>query len=119
MKNISRRDWFKSTMAATAGLTLSSSLASRLMASPVSRAEREWMSKAAVGKVRLNANENPYGPSESARQAVTKILPEGNRYTFQVINDLKAILAKKEGLTPAHIHIGAGSGDLLCQAGVT
>jgi len=45
-------------------------------------------------------------------------LSEGNRYPFQVIPEVKAILAKKEGVTPEYIHLGAGSGDLLCQAGV-
>ena len=31
---------------------------------------------------------------------------------------MKTILAKKEGVSPDYIHLGAGSGDLLCQAGV-
>lgn len=117
--NISRRDWFKSTLSATAGLTLSSSLASKLMAAPVSRAEILWnYDKSSANRVRLNSNENPYGPSDAARLAVTKILSEGNRYPFTVVNEMKVILAKKEGVTPAHIHLGAGSGDLLCQSGV-
>jgi len=67
--------------------------------------------------VRLNANENPYGPSEKGRQGIMQILSEANRYPFDAINDFKAILAKKEGVSPEYIHVGAGSGDLLCQAG--
>ena len=114
---LSRRDWFKSTAALSAGLVISTSMLDRLMAAPMSRAEKNHILKTLNGKVRLNSNENPYGPSERGRQAVIQILAEANRYPFDAINDLKAILAKKEGVSPEYIHVGAGSGDLLCQAG--
>src|SRR5258706_16469382 len=114
---LSRRDWFKSTAALSAGLVISTSVVDRLMAAPMSRAEENHFLKTLNGKVRLNANENPYGPSPKAREAVVQILSEGNRYPFDVINELKAILAKKEGVPVEYIHVGAGSGDLLCQAG--
>lgn len=68
-------------------------------------------------KVRLNSNENPYGPSAKAKDAVVQILSEGNRYVFQALNELKEILAKHEGVTPEHIAIGAGSGELLATTG--
>jgi histidinol-phosphate aminotransferase len=114
---LSRRDWFKSTLALSAGFALSTSIIDRLMAAPMSRAERNHFVKILNGKVRLNANENPYGPSEKAKQAVINILSEANRYPFHTVGELKAILAKKEGVAPEYIHVGAGSGDLLCQAG--
>jgi histidinol-phosphate aminotransferase len=115
-----RREWFKSTLALGAGLSFTSSLTAKLMASPMSNAERAWagMKKQATTKVRLNANENPYGPPDKAKQAIGEILVEANRYPFQVIPAMKALLAKKEGVSPDYIHLGAGSGDLLCQAGV-
>ncbi len=114
---LSRRDWFKSTVALSAGLTLSTSLVDRLLASPMSLAEQDFNFKALNGKVRLNANENPYGPSSKAKEAVMQILSEGNRYPFDAINEFKAVLAKKEGVPVEYLHVGAGSGDLLCQAG--
>ncbi|MGC4020790.1 MAG: histidinol-phosphate transaminase [Cyclobacteriaceae bacterium] len=118
MKNqLSRREWFKSTAALSTGLVISSSILNKLMAAPMSEAEKDFISKIQNGKVRLNANENPYGPSQKAREAVVQILSEGNRYPFDSINDLKSVLAKKEGVTPDYIHVGAGSGDLLCQSG--
>jgi len=115
-----RRDWFKTALALTAGVPLGMSLSQQLMASPVSEIERARWGKRPVApiKIRLNSNENPYGPSEKAKQAIQQVLLEGNRYAFGVQEELKAILAKKEGVTPEHISIGAGSGDLLCQAGV-
>jgi histidinol-phosphate aminotransferase len=120
MKNISRRDWFKSSLAFTAGLTVTQGLVQNLMAAPVSEAERAFFKqgKTAGAKVRLNSNENPYGPSEKAKKAVMQILGEGNRYAFNELEDLKKIIAQKEGVDPSFILLGAGSGELLCQTGI-
>ncbi|WHZ08364.1 MAG: hypothetical protein OJF59_002117 [Cytophagales bacterium] len=112
----SRRDWFKSTAALSAGMIASASLFDQLIAAPMSRAEFNFLSTANGAKIRLGSNENPYGPSAKAREAVVQILSEGNRYPFEAIKELKLVLAAKEGVTPDHIHVGAGSGDLLCQA---
>jgi len=121
MKNqLNRRDWLKSTFALTTGFTMTSSLAAQLMASPMSKAEELFVQS--NGKLpslaKLNFNENPYGPSEKAKQAIIQSLPQSNRYAVQELDELKALLAKKEGVTPDYIHIGAGSGDILCQTGV-
>lgn len=119
-KQINRRDWLKSTLALTTGFTMTSSLAAQLMASPMSRAEKIFIHHLGnlPGKVKLNFNENPYGPSEKAKQAIIQSLSQSNRYAVQELDELKAQVAKKEGVTPDHIHIGAGSGDILCQSGV-
>jgi histidinol-phosphate aminotransferase len=115
---VSRRSWFKSAFTVTSALTITPALIQQLMAAPQSKAERYFEISNYNGKVRLNANENPYGPSDKARQAVQDILNEGNRYPFDALDNLKTILAKKEDVTAEHIHIGAGSGSLLCQAGI-
>jgi len=115
-----RRDWLKSTLSLAAGLPIGIALSQQLMASPMSEIERSRWGRVPSSpiKIRLNSNENPYGPSEKARQAIQQIATEGNRYAFNVQEEMKQILAKQEGVTPEHISIGAGSGDLLCQAGV-
>ncbi|MBL7875692.1 MAG: histidinol-phosphate aminotransferase family protein [Cyclobacteriaceae bacterium] len=117
---ISRRDWFKSTLALTAGMTLTPALVNTLMAAPVSDAERVYfgLSKLNGAKVRLNSNENPYGPSEKARKAVVQSLTVGNRYAFTEMEELKKQIAAKEGVDPGYILLGAGSGELLCQTGI-
>ena len=113
-----RRDWLKSTLSLAAGLPIGISLSQQLMAAPVSEVERQRLGKALSPiRIKLNSNENPYGPSEKARKALQEIIAQGNRYAFDVQEEMKAILAQKEGVTPAHISVGAGSGDLLCQAG--
>ncbi len=111
---LSRRDWFKSTAILSAGAVISTSMLDRLMAAADEPRRKRLCSQSAKReKSGLNANENPYGPSEKAKQAVVQILSEGNRYPFEVINELKAELAKKEGVPVEYIHVGAGSGDLF------
>jgi histidinol-phosphate aminotransferase len=119
MKN--RRDWLKTTLALAAGIPISVSMTERLMAAPMSEAEKTFFaSRAGVPiKIRLGSNENPYGPSEKAKQAMTQFFSESNRYPFQAVTDFKEILAAKEGVTADHIAVGAGSGDLLSATGAT
>ena len=120
MTSISRRDWFKSSLALTAGFAVTPAFVQNLMAAPVSEAERAFFKqgKTAGAKVRLNSNENPYGPSEKAKKAVMQILTEGNRYAFNELEELKKLIAQKEGVDPSFILLGAGSGELLCQTGI-
>jgi len=115
---LSRRDWIRSTLALTTGMTLTSGMAASLMAAPVSKAEEEFFKtpKPTLKKIRLDSNENPYGPSQKVKDAIIKILPEINRYPITEMDDLKLLIANKEGVTPDHIHVGAGSGDILCEA---
>lgn len=121
MKNtLSRRSWFKSSLSLTAGLAIAPSFLDQLMAAPVSEAERLHgvYPRLADKLVRLGSNENPYGPSEKARKAIAEIINQGNRYAFNEVNELKSLIAKKEGVDPECILLGAGSGELLCVTGM-
>lgn len=120
MNSLSRRAWFKSVGGATAGMMATSFMAQSLMAAPVSKAEKDFYShyKAGSEKVRLNSNENPYGPSQKARQAVSDSLIKGNRYTFNEQQALKKLLAEKEGVDASYILLGSGSSQLLVQTGI-
>ncbi len=117
----SRRQWLKSALTAGVGLPLSLSLAEQLMAAPVSRAERlHGIEPLVNGKlIRLGSNENPYGPSEKARKAIIESMSEGNRYAHGVVQELRTTIAQREGVSPEHILIGAGSSELLCLTGMT
>lgn len=119
-QKLSRRDWFKSSLTLTAGLTLAPSLVQSLMAAPVSEAERLHGIYPATNKlIRLGSNENPYGPSEKARKAMLEVMNQGNRYGFSEMNELRELIAKKEGVTSDYILLAAGSGELLCLAGLS
>lgn len=117
----SRRQWLKSALTAGAGLPLSLSLANELMAAPVSRAERLHgiESKNLSQLVRLGSNENPYGPSEKARKAIIASISEGNRYAHGVAQDLRKVIAAREGVAPEYVLLGGGSSELLCLTGMS
>lgn len=117
---LSRRNWFKSSLTLGAGLALTPAMLESLMAAPVSQAEQtHGINPLSPNKlVRLGSNENPYGPSQKARKAIQDVMDQGNRYSFSEMNEMKTLLAQKEGVTPDHILMGGGSGELLCLAGL-
>ncbi|TRZ45868.1 pyridoxal phosphate-dependent aminotransferase [Robertkochia solimangrovi] len=67
---------------------------------------------------RLNANENPYGPSAKALQAFQAEMKTGNRYSWRTLYDLMGMIAEKEGVTTKQIMMGPGSSDLLEKVGM-
>ncbi|MDP2322996.1 MAG: histidinol-phosphate transaminase [Gammaproteobacteria bacterium] len=101
-----------SAAAATAALAERSALAQAAGFGPVSPAS------GAPGLARLIANENPYGPSASARRAVTETLATAWQYPMGHDQRLKQLIAAREGLTPQHVMIAEGSGEILRIAGL-
>jgi histidinol-phosphate aminotransferase len=61
------------------------------------------------GVAKLNANENPYGPSPAALQAMDAAMRKGAYYVNDSVIRLKAMIAERHGLTPAHILLSSGS----------
>lgn len=68
--------------------------------------------------LKLDGNENPYGPSPAARRAILASVGEAPRYADATIATLTNQLAAHEGVAPSQIVIGAGSGELLRMAGL-
>ena len=62
---------------------------------------------------KLNANENPYGPSPKAIEALQGAAHKGNRYAWSELFELVGKIATKEGVNPKNIMMGPGSSDLL------
>jgi histidinol-phosphate aminotransferase len=67
--------------------------------------------------VKIDSNENPLGPSQSARDALIAIVPQGGRYSFDLIDELADNFAQIEGLNPECVRVFAGSSPAL-HAGV-
>jgi len=65
------------------------------------------------GIVRLSANENPYGPSPKALQAMTDSFPMACRYPDEHNNVLIDKLAKLNGVNRDEILLGDGSSEIL------
>jgi len=61
----------------------------------------------------LRANENPYGPPPKSAEAFQKEVFGGNRYSWKTLSNLKAKIAKNEGINKNQILMGPGSSDLL------
>jgi histidinol-phosphate aminotransferase len=116
MKGISRREWLKSAslgggMAILGATGLSSSLSAEEI--------RKFNPRPLTGPIRLGSNENPYGPSEKMRQAMTAAFDDGCRYPWSYNASLVKMVAEKEGVPEDHIVLVAGSTEGLKIAGIT
>ncbi|HEV7668501.1 MAG TPA: histidinol-phosphate transaminase [Thermoanaerobaculia bacterium] len=67
--------------------------------------------------VRLSSNENPYGPSPAALDAMRESLGVAWRYPDERVDALAAVLAKLHGVAPEQILFGSGSSEILRAAG--
>jgi len=61
----------------------------------------------------LGSNENPYGPSPRAREALLDCLPELHRYPDPLGTGLKQALARHHSLDASQVFLGNGSHELL------
>ncbi len=109
--NLSRRSWLQRSAMAAAILPVSR------WYQPDSYTSRSG-SPFPAGIIRLNSNENAYGPSEAAREAVMDSLNEANRYPRHFMASLREEIARRENLTPDHILLTAGSTELLGLVGL-
>lgn len=79
----------------------------------LSAALRPAEAPAVSGVVRLSANENPYGPSPAALDAMRQAFDLAWRYPDEAADALAAELAKFHGVPDDHILLGNGSGEIL------
>jgi histidinol-phosphate aminotransferase len=63
--------------------------------------------------VRLSANENPYGPSAAALQAVRDALPLAWRYPDEAAEELADAIAAHHSVPVDHVLVGDGSSEIL------
>ena len=100
MKGLSRRDWIKTTSLGS-GLALlgGAGIVPSLTAAEI----KKYNPRPLAGPIRLGSNENPYGPSESMRKAMTAAFDNGCRYPWGYNASLVKMIAEKEGVTPQTI----------------
>src|SRR5208337_734021 len=104
----SRRSFLSLSAAASAALAL------RIVTEPMlARARVHNFPKDAI---RIDANENPLGPSAAAREAAAAILPQGGRYSDYLTDDLVKTLAEMEGLKLEQVRVYPGSSEPLHHA---
>ena len=66
----------------------------------------------------LSSNENPFGPSEKALEAMTYAFKYSMRYGYPD-NDVQRRIAEAHDVPRAHTLLGAGSGEILDVVGLT
>ncbi len=71
-----------------------------------------------AGPIRLVANENPYGPAASAREAMAQALPGGWRYAYREESNLAALIAEREQVSLDSVALAAGSAEVLRVAAI-
>ncbi|QMU31176.1 pyridoxal phosphate-dependent aminotransferase [Adhaeribacter radiodurans] len=120
---MNRRNWLKSSAFLAGGFTFFSGSINQLVAKPVARTlekkvteESIILSAPAEMKARLNANENPFGPSEKAKKAAMDALNTSYQYPMKYTRELAQKIADYEGVKLENILMDAGSGPLLLAA---
>ena len=68
--------------------------------------------------IKLNTNENPYGPSKKVESVVLD--PDSLRlYPDPAASDLVTAIAEYHGVDPAQVFVGVGSDDVLAMSFMT
>jgi histidinol-phosphate aminotransferase len=63
--------------------------------------------------VLIDANENPLGRCQAAREALAAIVPQGGRYSFWMSMDLEKAFADSVSLKPEYVKVYPGSSEPL------
>ena len=109
-KEITRRDWLNRSSLLLGSSFLGASVGINTLKAAVNR-------PISNEPVRMMFNENPYGPSQVARRAMRKAFNESNLYSMRGAKaEFKELMAKLNGVTPDHIAVGFGSGEILKKA---
>jgi len=65
------------------------------------------------GPIRLSSNENPYGPSSRAREAMTRAQDLAALYPFQAHGEIEKLIAEHHGFGTENVALGCGSTEVL------
>ncbi|MFT3823779.1 MAG: histidinol-phosphate transaminase [Chitinophagaceae bacterium] len=125
-RNINRRTLLRSGALLTGGLTFIPGMLSKAIAETTMPAapllfnpetdESVVLAAPPDVKARLSANENPFGPSPKAKQAIQDAINDSFRYAFGSSRELINKIATFEGLQQGQVMLAAGSSPLLGAA---
>ncbi len=124
--SLSRRDWLRASGLLTAGLSMGRWNVAQAATPAVEAANAPFVDELAAVRppdldpnklrLRLMANENPYGIAQSAKDAIMKAANVGNRYIWVEFEPMKKLISQHEGVKPAHILMSPGSSAMLLAA---
>jgi len=102
-----RRNWIKQTSLGLVGLGI---IPLESFAMPTKEDVPDAKEESLI---RLRSNENPYGPSALARNAMSTSIKVSNRYNWELLDELIREIAQKHAVTDQNIVLGAGSSEIL------
>ncbi len=105
---MNRRSWIRSATTIAGAACLARPLRAATDASPEPASSRPF--------VNLSINENQFGPSPKALQAMQSALSHSHEYPLEGQERLKLAIARREGVQPSQVILGAGSSDILMGA---
>ncbi|HEV2194391.1 MAG TPA: pyridoxal phosphate-dependent aminotransferase [Candidatus Acidoferrum sp.] len=109
VRNDSRRTFLKFSVAAAAASAFRIVNEPMLAAAAVDRDFQHFP----PGSVVINANENPLGPCDLARKALSDIIPDGGRYCWWLKDELTKSFADSVGVKTENVAIFPGSSEPL------
>lgn len=113
---MNRRQWIKATATAGAWLVVNSSLLTCRRETIPPKAAQKDKAIQQDDFIRLDNNENPYGVSPKAQQAIIEAINGSHRYPHRRYGELIKLIAEREGLSPENIILGAGSTEIMNMA---
>lgn len=116
---VSRRSFFGGLAAAVGYIGLQpGSLWAQARAATQRRRPQEVSEEEYDAYAKLWANENPWGPFDSALEAMNYAFKYANRYGYPDA-DIHEKIAEHHGVEPENVMLGAGSGEILKVVGLT
>jgi len=103
MPRFSRRSFLHLSAAVSAAAALQG------MSEPMLAAAARTRLPHSKDAILIDSNENPLGPCQAARDAMSAIIPQGGRYSDNLTDELVALFAKSEGLKPEYVRVFPGS----------
>ena len=118
--NRSRRLFLGGSVAASAiGATGFSNLVSAQSTSVAANEAASVIYGPKPGVAKLNANENPFGPSPKALEAIAQASAQGGAYyAYPAAMTLLDMIAERHSITRKNISLSAGSSPILSYAAV-
>ena len=110
---MNRRDWLTRTAGAAAGLVAGGAAPLAWASGPRSLRNAGTLED----PIRLHSNENPFGPSAPAREAMSQAFGAAWHYPSEYYGPLVDRIATHEGVPADHIFLGAGSHEVLRTVG--
>jgi histidinol-phosphate aminotransferase len=107
--SLNRRSFLRTLGAAGAASTLVPMVRGRGLEAAIRGESLPWT----AGEIRLDSNENPYGPASEALKAIADWYGEAGRYPDGMIRPLRAAVGRSLGVPEDHLIFGCGSGELL------